>query len=1022
MPFSWSRSSSTGGAFSWSRTEEEDEFQRVSQEVSNYNSRLGAVGEQPKTESKGTLNWILDKLSRTGYAGNNLLREFVAPGEGATPNKFDPLQAYKRGFFAEEKTIGKDITSAMGLSEDPYFKTKLGPLEIAPNTAGIAGLAVDLLNPLDAINWVGVGQLTKGAKLGKAAVESAKGINLVEKTFGREVMEELGEKLGTQWLNTVSQPTVGRLVKTIGDRAQKLNIEAGVNPQSISDMLQKAVETGGYKPSTRIQPREVRKIGVNISAPFTNKKLGQVYIPGSRSLLNVTGALKEKVGNTAAGQVLGHSFNPNFTPNTVPAGVWTKFVRQGAPPVNLDTDKFLGHGVDNLPVTPTTILETKPGDEAYQEVLQGLKRMGEKARIGEQRFEKSVADIFDGTSDVERKEILKAALYPDHPIDAKLKPMVESFKVWRQDVVDTYKNLGINFTPLENYVPFITSGKPLTKDEISMLKGIFGPGVRNVQNNDLLDMIAKSDPSLRHRSFDAIDPSKINEVLGREWLTEDAAVAMARRGVRAVRGQEAATFLQGVAEKYGLKVDDVNALQHLPDGYAVVIPKVQSTGRVVLEASDKMTSEGFALPQEFARAYNEYTDLMFNPESQNKILRFIDQLTRAYKTMAYMWNPGHIPRDFLSNVYNLWLMDVRSPIPYMKASQVMTTIGKMTPDAPMKVGSWSGTSEEFYHMLEDLGVTDSGSVLAEFIQAGSDWSFRIGGKYTDIMRKMTRTNDNFARVAGVIDRMEKGDTPEQAAALVKKYLFDYFDLTPFEKSTMKRVIPFYTWMRKNIPLQVESLVTKPGKLATANKVMTNIGTPAQEGEAPDFITDAGGIKVGGEDGVYILPNLSYADLAKLPTDMTQVRELAATVNPLLRAPVEMLTNTSLFSGQPIERYSGERKTMPFGQLLEGEGLNLMEKAPTLPARTLGYLLDQIPPLRTASTIANPTHPRREARMLSVLGGPQIYPVGWATEAATYEKRDELRDLVRSLQDRGIEIPTTRELKKKRKGGAFSWSK
>jgi hypothetical protein len=296
----------------------------------------------------------------------------------------------------------------------------------------------------------------------------------------------------------------------------------------------------------------------------------------------------------------------------------------------------------------------------------------------------------------------------------------------------------------------------------------------------------------------------------------------------------------------------------------------------------------------------------------------------------------------------------------------------------------------------------------------------MGGKYTDVMRKITRGNDNFARIAGAIDFMSKGATPEQAAAKVKKFLFDYFDLTPFEKRFMKRVIPFYTWLRKNLPLQVEMLLSKPGKYATTYKATEDIGDIPTDEEAPSFISEAGGFRLPGADGeggTYVIPNLSYADLGKVPMSIENVRELAAMINPVIRAPIEMLTNTSLFSGQNLERYKGESQEIPFGQLLES--LGLIENAPQVSSRTTGYLLDQIPPLRTASTISNPEHPRQVARLLSVLGGPQIYPVDWAQDAATYERRDTLRALVRSLEDQGTQVPTTRELDSSRKGVAIS---
>ena len=1104
--------------FSKSKTRElteQEEFERVRREVANLNTRLSAVGEQPKkSPTSSPLLTILESLVRPGYGIMNAAREFSNPDYGATPGVRDVPQAFARGFRLEERSTGKDILTDLGVSDEPFADFNVGKVNLKPNLAGLLGFGLDVLNPLDPLNWVTLG-------VGKAGIKGAqqlvKGRKLLETSFGKDVTEELIEKLGEDWVSRVSEDTVGSLVKKLSDRADKLGIQEGINAHAVSELMRKGIETQGLKADSRIRPRLQNAIKVNLQAPIVNKPVAQFDLPGSRPLLNVLSALGERAYKSPVGQAMGQTFSTKFTPSTVPASVWTRFIRQGArvkdespnklselidnlragdpstaPTTNLETQvsielkppdiskvnkiepgspdmakpnwdilsqtrkgvhfsrdprlggtdwpfpqadsgASLGSGKlsEELPISGTKALddlETTSGEEAYKELKSGLYRMMEKARIQEQQFEREVADVFEGLNAKERKEVMKAVLYPDYEISDKLAPAVNAFKQWRQQVIDEYKSLGITFTPIEEYVPFVVTGKPLSKDEASLLKGLFGTGVRQLQQGDIVDLLAKADPHLIERSTDVIDPAKINEVLGREWLTEDAAVAMARRGVRAVRGEEASIFLHGMMEKWGLTIEDITQLQHLPDGYVMVKPRVESTGRINLDATKVEKGEkAFALPQEFVKAYNEYTDLMFNPEARTKLGQFFDQATRAYKTMAYMWNPGHIPRDLMSNLYNLWLMDVRSPAPYFKAAQIMRhAMKKNVDEVPLKIGEWEGTMKQFYNMVEQLGVIDSGAVLAEFMQAGSDWSFRMGGKYTDVMRKMTRVNDNWARMAGMIDRISKGYSPEEAAGQVKKYLFDYFELTPFEKRVMKRVVPFYTWIRKNIPLQVEMLFSKPGKYATTYKAMEGIGDIPEEGEVPDFIRDAGGVLLPGkEKGSYVIPNLSYADLGKVPLSLEQLREYMAMVNPIFRAPVEMMSNVSLFSGQPLENYRGEYRNIPFGELLKS--LGAVEEPPKIPTRTLGYLLDQIPPLRTLSTISNPEHPRQMARLISFLGGPQIYPEDWALEAASYETRDELRSLIRSLQDRGIYVPTIDELtpnkakKKKKKGKITSLS-
>lgn len=48
-----------------------------------------------------------------------------------------------------------------------------------------------------------------------------------------------------------------------------------------------------------------------------------------------------------------------------------------------------------------------------------------------------------------------------------------------------------------------------------------------------------------------------------------------------------------------------------------------------------------------------------------------------------------------------------------------------------------------------------------------------------------------------------------ASSLVRASQFDYGDLSPFERDTVRLLVPFYTWMRNNVPLQARVLISEP---------------------------------------------------------------------------------------------------------------------------------------------------------------------------------------------------------------------
>jgi hypothetical protein len=74
------------------------------------------------------------------------------------------------------------------------------------------------------------------------------------------------------------------------------------------------------------------------------------------------------------------------------------------------------------------------------------------------------------------------------------------------------------------------------------------------------------------------------------------------------------------------------------------------------------------------------------------------------------------------------------------------------------------------------------------------------------------------RLALYLGRRRKGDTAAEAARFTNRHLFDYGDLTQFEKSVLRRVLPFYTFTARNTPQQVRALLERPGKYANLEKV------------------------------------------------------------------------------------------------------------------------------------------------------------------------------------------------------------
>lgn len=106
-------------------------------------------------------------------------------------------------------------------------------------------------------------------------------------------------------------------------------------------------------------------------------------------------------------------------------------------------------------------------------------------------------------------------------------------------------------------------------------------------------------------------------------------------------------------------------------------------------------------------------------------------------------------------------------------------------------------------------------------------------------RDFNQAVETNARMASFFYNLDKyGQDYVEAARHTKKALFDYSELTEFEKKVMKNIIPFYTFMRKNLPRQLETLLENPTRIALPEKLSQAATEPLPEG-APDYQQEAG---------------------------------------------------------------------------------------------------------------------------------------------------------------------------------------
>ena len=213
------------------------------------------------------------------------------------------------------------------------------------------------------------------------------------------------------------------------------------------------------------------------------------------------------------------------------------------------------------------------------------------------------------------------------------------------------------------------------------------------------------------------------------------------------------------------------------------------------------------------------------------------------------------------------------------------------------------------------------------------------------------------RISPLVAHLRKGLSIEEAVMKVKLAQVDYKALTPWEKNWFKKVIPFYTFTRRQVPFVLENISDPSSGMSQMAKTMfrtkdamddPNDPTPdwishgvnlplhklglggSQPGMAR-YMTGLGGMIGGAEDVMGLIsPGHSPLDTAG-----RTMGKWGAKLNPLAQVPVEMMTGVSLFHQRPFADMNSSTARL-LGEVTGSEFV------PKYPSAQLDMLLQRIP--------------------------------------------------------------------------------
>lgn len=281
-------------------------------------------------------------------------------------------------------------------------------------------------------------------------------------------------------------------------------------------------------------------------------------------------------------------------------------------------------------------------------------------------------------------------------------------------------------------------------------------------------------------------------------------------------------------------------------------------------------------------------------------------------------------------------------------------------------GTWLGSGNE-PNVLESLSQLNplGGVPNRKWGQAVNDF-FRLRGVGFNPSPRNTnpilmandamgRQVEDALRAGTFLNQIRKGVDPGEAADLMRMAQVDYAPdaFSSFERNVMKRALPFYSFAKGILPSIKENLLYQPGGLMGKSIRLVSRGTqPTEDNFIPEHLrhsaaiplpADLPGILGGsGKEGLQryltnidlpwestlqlLTPGIGATMTARIADTLRKTgSNIAGQTNPLIKAPLEYVTNRQLYSGRDLsDLYSVlERDLGDVGRPLEQAIVNFL---------------------------------------------------------------------------------------------------
>lgn len=906
-----------------------------------FDKTIGAVLRAPG------INQALDVLSRPSYAVNEALASVIDPDKrgGIGGSALDAAVGAGRGLWGTKKTSNVETLREGGKEGALYTALGIG-----------ADIALDPLTYFGAAPLRAVGateKTTAGVKALAEASEAARKVDDIKKfDYAMTPAERVQQTLRTNLdrINAGKSPLRGKeLTEEVTKRLTRDAEEKALVKltSDITDVYGTAKRSRTPKAYARKRVLEVEKARKRFNmAPLTTRERNALVNKfASEEAFSLAKAAQKAAEGTVEAKRAGLKlrFGPLSTEVRADNALISAVVDQ--PKLRNTTSKivnsslvqdlnkkFRTEGTFGRALNESRKLRYAQGVASFDELKQ--------AKIAAANGI-SLDDVVRGLTDDEAKRLYRAYELGD------LSQVEEVFKsgLRRDDAVALARYLHDGFWDAELDAGLI----PFKKDEagnaiVDPLTGKKVPEVEKVDNY-LYHKVKKGhkevDKLKRKQYVKAVGKDTLEPAVKRTFATaedakkfgvdieQDFRLALTNRAAKHAQAMARRNFVGEAMENFGVTINDSKTLKQMKaDGHDLV--KLKSLlGDAKQGAAVEYIPDNLYVEKHVADNLKGIETIANNP---GPILNLMDTVMRKWKPAVTVYNPGHHTRNFMSDVFLGYMDGVKNPKWYGMATDI--TVNKNVKGL-VKIGNGKLRKDQLVKLFHETGASPN------FIQ--TEVPNATVGKIGRGVRKVAEGREEVVRMAHFFSALteeaanikhggeitqEVIDAATRASQRVKKWHLDYADLTDFEKAVMKRVFPFYTWMRKSTPLMLEAMVLRPGKVLNFDRTFQGLFSMvgAEPGDAlpqdmiPNWIRE----QVYGQLGtssrgnpLFLTPSMPFAEPFAWTNEglSGSLRQGLSALNPIAKAPIELGLGQSVFTGAPLNEGIGNYATnlLPVGR-------------------------------------------------------------------------------------------------------------